>query len=77
MQLLTCALALVFSALAMAMAAAGLAVALSRRGGGAWGGAEESPPREDGPREQRRVQQGIANILSYGMEELQGRRDER
>ena len=61
----------------MAMAAAGLAVALSRRGGGAWGGAEESPPPEDEPREQRRVQQGIANILSYGMEELLGRRDER
>ena len=38
---------------------------------------EESPPPEDEPREQRRVQQGIANILSYGMEELLGRRDER
>ena len=36
MQLLTCALALVFSALAMAMAAAGLAVAM------AWVGAMNS-----------------------------------
>lgn len=76
MEMLMCALALCFSALALALAAA--ALALSLKGGERAGEPQEADAGDEAePREQRRVQEGIANILSYGMEELLGRRDDR
>ncbi len=89
MDVIFTALARVFSAAAVGLGSAALALALLARrearecappadGGGEEGAAGDGAPAEAAAeREQRRLQEGIANILGYGMEELLGRRGER
>lgn len=88
MDVIFTALALVFSA-AVGLGSAALALELLARrearegappadGGGEEGAAGGGAPADAAAeREQRRLQEGIANILGYGMEELLGRRGER
>lgn len=89
MDVIFTALALVFSAAAVGLGSAALALALGAKrapgegappadGGGEEGAAVDGAPADAAAeREQRRLQEGIANILGYGMEELLGRRGER
>ena len=89
MDVIFTALALVFSAAAVGLGSGALALALPARrearecappadGGGEEGAAGDGAPADAAAeREQRRLQEGIANILGYGMEELLGRRGER
>ena len=94
MDVIFTALALVFSAAAVGLGSAALALELlarrapgegappadGERAGEADGAAaagDGAPADAAAEREQRRLQEGIANILGYGMEELLGRRGER
>ena len=78
MDVIFTALALVFSAAAVGLGSAALALALPARREAREGAAGDGAPADAAAeREQRRLQEGIANILGYGMEELLGRRGER